>query len=180
MGSQKGERAEVEAETRATRALTRDLCLRNEGKVKVTLPLVVRNLAVTPEVVVTLRLEKRTMAPTKVPKASYMRKERTTNTLDIKGDPVAKALPLTAAHVEVQTPGSTRRKVTTTVSSVESAPGLTREFLVDIMTANILVTVITEDESTSAVPDLLISAMIQKECGETDNLSPIKLHFGAN
>lgn len=147
---QKEEKAEVvvEAETTAIPVLTRDLCLLSAGKVKATLPPVVQNLAVILEVEVTLHLEKQTMAPTKVPKASYMVRVRTTNTLDIKEDPGAEAPPLTAAHVEVQTLENTRRKVTTTVTIGGSVPGLTRECLIGTMTVITRVTVITEDENT--------------------------------
>lgn len=160
MVSQKGEKAEVavEAETRATPVLTRDPHLQNEGKVKATLPPVVQNLAVTPEAAATLLHEKQTMAPTKAPKARCMGRARSTNTLGRKEDPAAEALPLTAAHAEVQTPGSTRRKVTTTVIGGESVPGPTRECLIDTMTAIILVTVITVDEATAANSDLSASA----------------------
>lgn len=158
MASQKGEKAEVEAETRATLVLTHDPRLQNEGKVKATLPLVVQNLAATPEVAATLHHEKQTTAPTKAPKAKSMGRARNTNTLDRKDDPAAEAPPLTAAHAEVRIPGSTRRKVTTTMIGGESAPGPTRGFRIDTMTAIILVTVITADEDTAADSDLVMSA----------------------
>lgn len=151
MVSQKGEKAEaaVEAENRATPVLTLDPRLQNEGKVKATLPPVVQNLAVTPEAAATLLHEKQTMAPTRAPKANYTGRARNTNTLDRKEDPAAGAPLLTAAHVEAQTPGNTRRKATTTAIAGESAPGPTRECLTDITTVIILVTVITADKHCS-------------------------------